>query len=146
MNIPQLGHNSLRKGRVSLHHSIYLVTTSTLNREPLFNFQVGSVAARSFENKSLLADATVMCWVLMPDHAHWLIQLGDRYDLGAVINRLKSGSSRAVNRSLCRKGPVWDAAYHDRGIRKEGIYRIARNRPDYKSENRQTSRTNGSRT
>ena len=82
------------------------------------------MAARSFENTKLLADASLMCWVLMPDHVHWLIQLGDNYDLGTIISRLKSGSSRAVNRSLHRKGAVWEAAYYDRCVRKEEDIRV----------------------
>jgi putative transposase len=57
--------------------------------------------------------------VLMPDHAHWLIALGDSDSLPSLVNRLKSASARAANQALRRSGPLWAPAYHDRTVRKE---------------------------
>jgi len=41
-----------------------------------------------------------LAWVLMPDHLHWLFQLGERRDLGSAIKLLKARSARAVNERL----------------------------------------------
>lgn len=69
----------------------------------------------------------MLAWVLMPDHVHWLIRLGSGQGLGAVVNRLKSGSARATNRALRRSGPLWTAAFHDHGLRAdEDLRRSAR--------------------
>jgi len=114
------GHQALRKGRVSLPHHAYLITTTTLNRQRFFDeFNAGCAAARCFENDSVLGDSQMLAWVLMPDHAHWLIGLGNQDSLGIVVNRLKSSSSRLTNRILERRGTLWEPAYHDHALRAE---------------------------
>ncbi len=113
-------HHALRKGRVSVANGIYLVTATTLNRQKLFaGFAAGCAAARCFEDARLLGDARMMAWVLMPDHLHGLLQLGERDELSVVANRLKSASARHANRALHRTGGVWTKAFHDHALRSE---------------------------
>jgi len=124
----QPGHRALRRGRVSLAEHVYLVTATTVGRgrERVFvDFGNACLAARCFGNKDLLGDATLLAWVLMPDHAHWLLRLGERDSLGVVVNRLKSASARVVNRRLGRRGSLWAPAYHDHGLREEDDLRAA---------------------
>ena len=117
---PKSGHQSLRKARVSLPNHAYLITTTTINREPFFNdFYAACAAARCFETPKIWGDAKLLAWVLMPDHVHWLIQLGQHDDLSPVVNRLKSFSARIINRVLNREGKLWAAAYHDHALRAE---------------------------
>ncbi len=114
------GHAALRNGRVSICHSAYLITTTTQNRTPLFiHFPAASSAARCFEDATLLRESRMLAWVLMPDHVHWLLQLGESDSLGEVIGRLKSASSRHTNRTLNRTGPLWSKAFHDHALREE---------------------------
>lgn len=114
------GHQALRKGRVSLPNHVYLITATTLNRQRFFDeFYAGCAAARCFENIAILGDAKMLAWVLMPDHAHWLLQLGEKDKLGTVVNRLKSSSSRMANHVLARCGTTWEPAYHDHALRTE---------------------------
>ncbi|SDN43336.1 REP-associated tyrosine transposase [Pseudomonas jinjuensis] len=122
------GHAALRKGRVSLAGGIYLVTTTTLGRNPLFgDFATACAAARCFEDPSVLGTNHLLAWVLMPDHAHWLIQLGAGEPLGITVGRLKSASSRRVNQLLGKQGPLWANAFHDRALRRdEDLQAIAR--------------------
>lgn len=61
----------------------------------------------------------MLAWVLMPDHAHWLIRLGESDALDAVVNRLKSASARGANRVLHRDGALWTRAFHDHALRAE---------------------------
>lgn len=119
------GHRALRKGRVSLPNHAYLVTTTTINRTPFFvDFEGVCAAARCFEKPELLGDAQLLAWVLMPDHVHWLIQLGQHDDICVVVNRLKSFSARMANRVLQRKGKLWAAAYHDHALRADEDLRV----------------------
>jgi REP element-mobilizing transposase RayT len=60
-----------------------------------------------------------LAWVLMPDHLHWLVQLGRTLGLPDVMRRLKARSTRAINRSLGRSGPIWQRAYYDHALRRE---------------------------
>ena len=122
------GNQSLRRGRVSLPHHAYLVTTATSLRKPIFlDFQAGCAATRCFEDRAILGDATMLAWVLMPDHVHWLVQLGTRDSLSKVVNRLKSSSARQANLSLGAKGPLWQKAFHDHALRAdEDLRQVAR--------------------
>ena len=109
-------------------HHVYLVTTVTRERQPFFrNFAAGCAVARCFEDMRILGDADMLAWVLMPNHVHWLICLGEADTLGAVVNRLKSASARSANRVLHRSGPLWARAFHDHALRaEEDLRRSAR--------------------
>lgn len=97
---------------------VYNVTAVTLLRTPWFSdYDVASKAAACFQQPALLGDATILAWVLMPDHAHWLIQLGERDTLQRVVGRLKATSARTANRILRRQGPLWQHSFHDHAMR-----------------------------
>ena len=90
-------------------------------------FSVGSAVARCSENKLLLGDTQMLAWVLMPDHVHWLLQLGDKDALSTVVSRLKSASSRRVNEVIRQKGTIWQKSFHDHAVRAgEDVRTIAR--------------------
>ena len=61
----------------------------------------------------------MLAWVLMPDHVHWMVQLGTKTSLSHSVNRLKSASARRLNQYLGREGSVWANAFHDRALRRE---------------------------
>ena len=105
---------------------IYLVTTTTIGRQPMFNdWRLAAVAARSLANRELWRDARLCCWVLMPDHWHAMIQLFPGAQLPAVVRRAKAVSARAVNQARRAEGAVWARAFHDRALRDEERVRDA---------------------
>jgi len=122
------GHRSLRRGRVSLPGQIYHISTATLSRYPFFkNFHAACAVATCFEDRDLSGDCKMLAWVLMPDHAHWLIQTGHINRLDIVVNCIKSASARKANRVLGRSGSLWQKAYHDHALRTdEEVVSIAR--------------------
>ena len=61
----------------------------------------------------------LLSWVVMPDHVHCLLQLGERRDLSSVVRFMKSRSAMVVNKTGRRTGMVWDRGFHDRAIRRE---------------------------
>jgi REP element-mobilizing transposase RayT len=69
-----------------------------------------------------LLDSRVMAWVLMPDHAHWLVQLGHGLSLAATVQRLKSLTARAAG---TQDGQIWQAGFHERALRSEREWRPA---------------------
>ena len=120
------GHAALRRGRVTLQNGIYLVTASTHKRIALFrDCCAARTAARAFADPLVLGDACMLAWVLMPDHAHWLIQLGAKTPLGVCVGRIKSASSREVNRACRRTGCVWAPAFHDHALRDDEDVEVA---------------------
>jgi REP element-mobilizing transposase RayT len=73
-----------------------------------------------------LADAVNLCYVVMPDHVHFLLQLG-HVPLRKVVNRLKSRSAVLLNRRIGRSGRFWAPGYYDHAVRREESLRsIAR--------------------
>ena len=111
------GHD-LRKGRCSQSGGIYLITTVTHQRRPLFtDIFLGRIVVNTLRNES--SRVTTLAYVLMPDHMHWLVQLQANITLGKVMQTVKSVSSHAINRSLGRNGCIWQPRYHDHAVRRE---------------------------
>ena len=107
-------------GRTSLPKQVYHITTTTVSRTPFFaDHRAAQAAVHCFESGTLLGDARMLAWVLMPDHAHWLIELGEEKSLPTLVNMLKTFSARNANRALQRRGPIWARGFHDRAVRHE---------------------------
>jgi REP element-mobilizing transposase RayT len=114
---------NLRKGRFSQSGGIYLITAITRQREPLFtDFYLGRIVVNTLKNES--KRAMTLAYVLMPEHLHWLVQLIVDVPPGDVVQTAKSASSHRINCGLGRKGPVWQARYHDHAVRREEDVRV----------------------
>ena len=110
----QIGYSQLRRGRYSESGRIYLVTAVAEKRRPVFmDWQSASIACRTFTDAKLLGDARLLCWVLMPDHVHWLLQLEEQTELAVLVGKLKAVISRNIGTA------VWQSGFHDRAIRHE---------------------------
>ncbi|UOF15967.1 transposase [Lysobacter capsici] len=117
---PQPGHRALRRGRGSEQQRIYLVTTVCIRRRRIFaSDHCADIAARAIADPGKWLGATLLCWVLMPDHWHGLIELHSDIRLESVVASLKGRAARAVNRSLHRKGMVWAPGFHDHALRED---------------------------
>ncbi|MFJ2362771.1 REP-associated tyrosine transposase [Pseudomonas sp. NPDC087697] len=109
----------LRIGRYAEQNRIYLLTTNTLDREPVFeDFALGRLIVDQFRSAQDQRWANSLAWVVMPDHFHWLIEL-QFGSLSELMQKTKSLSTRAVNRATGRKGSLWQQGYHDRALRRE---------------------------
>ena len=109
----------LRTGRYAEPHRIYLLTTNTLDREPIFSdFALGRRVVHQFRRAQDLGLATSLAWVVMPDHFHWLVEL-ENCSLRKLMRQTKSLIAREVNHSSGKTGPLWQQGYHDRALRRE---------------------------
>lgn len=124
---PKVGRQALRRGRVSIPGQLYLLTTVTRRREGLFADPVRArVACRVIHATPTWADSRLLAWVLLPDHWHGLLQLGDE-PLGRVMNRFKAGVSRALHDSCAVDGAPWERSFHEHVLRRdEDIKCVAR--------------------
>ncbi|MBB4866172.1 REP element-mobilizing transposase RayT [Pseudomonas nitritireducens] len=122
------GHRALRKSRISITGEIYLLTATTSDRERSFaDFAQACCVSRCFETALALGRNQLLAWVLMPDHAHWLLQLGEGERLETSVGRLKAVSARHFNGVFGKRGPLWGPAFHDHALRREDeILPIAR--------------------
>lgn len=139
----------LRKGRVSLDGHIYLVTSVTLDRWPLFqDFNLGRILVNTMRQYTEAGKAESLAFVVMPNHFHWLLALTGVCDLPTLIGQIKGASAHYLNQYLVgagsarewdmgsraepaptelRLGRVWQKGFHDRAVRRdEDIQAIAR--------------------
>ena len=109
----------MRKGRWSQVNGVYLLTTVTEQRIPWFQvFEFGRIVSRGLHLSACLGDAAALCWVVMPDHVHVLLQLRE-VPLQRVMNRFKSTTAIRLNRAIGRTGRFWQYGYHDRALRRD---------------------------
>lgn len=111
-------YSELYKGRYSHAGYSYHITTVTRERRPVFtDLTTGRVVVR--ELMALHTDewAKTLCFMIMPDHLHWLMQLGNK-NLGQVMQRLKGRTSRQLG------GRLWQERYYDHAVRGEEDVRI----------------------
>jgi REP element-mobilizing transposase RayT len=109
----------LRIGRYSESHRVYLLTTNTLGREPVFkDVFLGRLVVGQFRQAQDQGFANSLAWVVMPDHFHWLIELR-KGSLSELMQRTKSLSAKAVNLRLNNKISLWQRGFHDRALRRE---------------------------
>jgi REP element-mobilizing transposase RayT len=115
----------LRLGRVSEPGRIYLLTTATWNRAPLFR-DVGyaRVVARVCHAPKTWRGATCLAWVLMPDHWHGLVELHEG-DISKIMGRFKSLAAKAMKKHRDRRYPIWQKTFHDACLRRDDDVKAA---------------------
>lgn len=123
-----MSFNDLRIGRYSEEGQIYFVTMVTQERKPYFsNFYMSRKTIQQIGLLHNEQELYSLAWVIMPDHIHWLFQLGENKSLPKVINLFKGRTARILNTALNKNGKFWQSAYYDHAVRKdEDIKKIAR--------------------
>jgi REP element-mobilizing transposase RayT len=116
-----MSYNDLRKGRCSEPGRAYHVTAVTLGRAPLFrDFCAGRVVVHQLRRLQEEGLAETLCFVVMPDHLHWLLVL-QRGTLSESVKRLKARSARELG------GRLWQPGFHDHALRREeDLHALAR--------------------
>jgi REP element-mobilizing transposase RayT len=115
---PQPHSRDLRRGRHSEEGRAYLITTSTHRREPLFlDWRCGRLVVQALQNEA--HRTLTLAFVVMPDHLHWLMQLGPGASVADVVQSVKSVSAHRVNRYHGNHGRVWQEGFHDHALRRE---------------------------
>jgi putative transposase len=105
---------NLRKGRFSEPNRIYLITTVTENRIRVFeDFHAARGLVAVLRQEQCLQRADTLAYVIMPDHLHWLMELGHAISLSGVVGAVKSVSAHRFD------GIKWQAGFYDHAVRKE---------------------------
>lgn len=107
-------HSSdLRNGRQSQPGHFYLITATTRNRFPHFaDMQAARALVGILREASIRNQAQTWAYVVMPDHFHWLMQLGNE-SLSVTVGRVKRLASAKAGK------PLWQDGFHDRAVRAE---------------------------
>ncbi|MCK5191444.1 MAG: transposase [Methylococcales bacterium] len=106
--------SSLRRGRYSEASRIYLITTITECREHVFDDLIAArIVIKTLMEEQARENAETLAFVFMPDHLHWLMQLGNDKPLFDVVATIKSVSAHRLGRK------IWQDGFHDHALRKE---------------------------
>ena len=108
-------------GRFSVANNIYLITMVTHERRKLFqSLESARLVINQLSSIDKESVAGTLAFVVMPDHVHWLCQLGEVMTLSRVVQRVKSGVTRELRRQTTNvSDPVWQDGFHDHAIRKD---------------------------
>ncbi|MDR7285371.1 REP element-mobilizing transposase RayT [Pseudomonas corrugata] len=119
--------NRLRIGRYTESNRIYLLTTNTHDRKPIFkDFTLGRAVVYQFRCAQNQGTAKSLTWVVMPDHFHWLVEL-QQGSLADLMQKTISMSTKTVNQFTGRKVTLWQKGFHDRALRREeDLVKVAR--------------------
>ena len=112
--------SNLRRGRFSENGRIYLVTAVCSGRQHLLELPFAATTViQEIRDRELEGRCKNHCFVIMPDHLHWMLQLSHGEELSDVVARTKGRSAITINRALDRHGSLWQAGFHDHAMRRE---------------------------
>lgn len=119
--------NRLRKGRYTQKGGIYHITVCTWKKMPYFReFAAGMVVAKNLSKSDPKLET--LCYVVMPDHFHWLFQISGIDSLSALVQKLKSVTTKELREAgLAGPYPVWQKGFYDHALRQEeDVVNVAR--------------------
>lgn len=116
-NLLTRGTRALRIGRFSCPGQVYFITSVCIGRYPIFaDALVADLAHRCLLDARTWPDADCLGWVVMPDHIHALIRLGEKETLSLVVQRMKSLISTKINRQTGFSQTCWQRGFHDHAL------------------------------
>jgi REP element-mobilizing transposase RayT len=84
-----------------------MITVVTAERRRVFEqFSAARTLIGYLKTENDLQRANTVAFVVMPDHLHWLMQLGEGATLSQVVRGVKSLTSHRLGY------PVWQRGYH----------------------------------
>lgn len=66
-------------------------------------------------------------FVVMPNHLHLLITVGDGHSVGRAMQLIKGGFSHAIGQAGMKLKAVWQPSYYEHRVRDDGDYKRIRN-------------------
>ena len=106
-----------RKGRCSNINSYYAITICSYNKEPIFNDVANArLISRMLFDFSAENNLMTICYVVMPDHLHWIFQLKGVEELSRLVGKFKSITTFQYNRLNNCNGAIWQGNFYDHSI------------------------------
>jgi len=114
------GHASLRRGRFSEAGRVYSVTWATNGRIPFFTqLRPARIVIRCLMHCDASDWSRTLAFAVMPDHVHWLFELGHKKTLAELVEAVKSHATRKANEDGITTGSLWQAGFYDRAARRD---------------------------
>jgi len=104
--MPRLRH-------IHLNEHPYMITTNTMNREPIFTDNKAAdigMDAILFGRKQQWY--YLLAFVIMPDHLHLVIIPKDK-NISECMKSIKGFTAKKINEVLGREGAIWQSGFYD---------------------------------
>ena len=119
-DFPKYGYHRLRLGRRSLSGQMYLLTTVTSQRKPYFlDEKLAQFAATALSRAETWLPNRCLSWVLMPDHCHALVELGDNGKLSRTMQKVKGSIAHHARANGLINDTLWARGFHDHALRRD---------------------------
>ncbi|MBH0066679.1 transposase [Pseudoalteromonas sp. NZS100] len=106
------------KGRCPTINAFYSITLCCYCRKPLLaNYLNARLISKELALFSKNNSLSTICYVIMPDHIHWLLQLNSNPDLSNLIRKFKNITTYRLNKQNGTEGKVWQSNYYDHKVR-----------------------------
>ncbi len=116
----------LRHGRISEPGRVYHVRFST-RRDSRALSELATARHVIHGLMAAAPQAETLCFVVMPDHVHWLLRLKEGGDWSNVLQQAKSLVSRSIRCKAGGAGFAWQSGFFDRALRRdEDLAAVAR--------------------
>ena len=114
-----MSRTDLCKGRYSENNREYFITFICKDRSAIFlNDNLARIFCKAIAANESQCDCMWLTWVLMPEHFHGLLRLGDKSTLSQTIKHLKGSAARKINVELEQSESIWQQGFFDRALRK----------------------------
>ena len=110
-----------RLDRIFASFPIYFVTACSFNRRPVLASAPVHRTFIEFAEAGETHGAYVGAYVLMPDHLHLFVALGEEPTLGSWMKSLKNSLSKSL-RTLGVASPHWQKTFFDHVLRSDESY------------------------
>jgi putative transposase len=101
----------------TLRDQTFFVTTSTLNRKPVFASDVAAeIVLNTLQFFRQRKEIELYGYVIMPDHVHLALRVAEPLTLPNLMRRFKSFVARAVG-----QGEIWEKGYWSQAIPAEAV-------------------------
>lgn len=119
--------------RFILSNYCYFITTVVKERKKLLlDESICSLILKDLEFYRKKYQFELHGYVIMPDHMHFLLSMGENGNISKIMHDFKSHTAQEINKVLKRKGALWQEGFYDHIIRDE---RDFRKRIDYIHKN-----------
>ena len=118
--------SALRKHRQSTSGQLYTIRKrcEDVSRpiiddptDPLANSDRSDIIAHSLQWAHENGRAKCLAFVVMPDHYHWVFQLGVDYELASVVASVSTFTAWHINERMSWTGSFWQSGYHEHAHR-----------------------------
>ncbi len=117
---PSVGESHrLRLARCSMAGLTYHVTFRTLANDGLHSPQAKTLLIESLRYATSQAWYEVLGFVIMSNHVHLILTIGEAKGLADLLGSIKKWTARRINAASGSHGNLWQDGFHEHALRTE---------------------------